>query len=376
MIDPAGDVKLAGASLFDFWPAPASVVAPTTAVDPSTRNVRRVTFLSSFLRSFFGSFTSTSMSWQWCASYKPRRFLRRLKPAVRESASATSKWAFIARLDGTRLDGLSGVILLIFLLAVAFIAYKGATPEQRAHVGQSILGRIGGVKEAAMRQRPELNAFRDALRTRTPWTPVTPAIAALNAIVFLMMLFAPGSFSDPQTLVAWGGIFGPRTTNGEWWRLATMMFVHAGFVQLVVNLAGLTQAGLLLERLIGNIAFGAVYLAAGIIAALISLLVSPISVSAGASGAVFGVYGLLFVTLALGVSRRSATAVPLRAITRLVPAAALFILYNLGDDNVQTTAEICGFAVGVLAAVALQVRVADEKPPAWRAAATFGTAAV
>jgi membrane associated rhomboid family serine protease len=277
---------------------------------------------------------------------------------------------------GTRLDGLSGVILLIFLLAVAFIAYKGATPEQRAHLGQSILGRVGRVKEAATRQRPELKAFRDALRTRTPWTPVTPAIAAVNAVVFLMMLFGHGSFSDPQTFVAWGGIFGPRTTNGEWWRLATMMFVHAGFVQLVVNLAGLMQAGLLLERLIGNSAFAAVYLAAGILAGLASLLVYPIAVSAGASGAIFGVYGLLFVTLALGVRRDSATTVPLRAMTRLVPAAALFILFNLGDENVQTTAEMCGFAVGVLAGVALHVRMADEKPPAWRAAATIGSAAV
>jgi Rhomboid family len=157
-----------------------------------------------------------------------------------------------------------------------------------------------------------------------------------------------------------------------------MMFVHAGFVSLAVNLAGLAQAGLLLERLIGNIAFGAVYLAAGILAALVSLLVYPISVSAGASGAIFGVYGLLVVTLVVGIRRHSATAIPLRAITRLIPAAALFTFYNLGDDNVQTAAELCGLLVGVLAGVALHARVgvADQKPPAWRAAATFGTAAV
>jgi hypothetical protein len=154
------------------------------------------------------------------------------------------------------------------------------------------------------------------------------------------------------------------------------MFVQPGFVPLVVNIAGLVQAGLLLERLIGSVAFAAVYLAAGILAGLISLLLYPIAVSAGASGAIFGLYGLLFVTLALGIHRHSATAVPLRAITRLVPAAVLFILYNLGDDNVRTTAEMCGFAVGVLAAVALHVRIADEKPPAWRAAATVGAAAV
>jgi membrane associated rhomboid family serine protease len=313
---------------------------------------------------------------QSCASYKARRRHSGLQSIAGECAVPARKVALIGGSHGTPLDGLNSVILLIFLVLVAYIAFKGATPEQRAHLGQGILTRIGRVKDAATRQRPELAAFRDALRARTPWTPVTPAIAALNAVVFVMMLFGHGSFSDPQTLVGWGAIFGPPTTNGQWWRLATMMFVHAGFVSLAVNLAGLAQAGLLLERLIGNAAFAAVYLAAGILAALVSLLVYPIAVSAGASGAVFGVYGLLFVTLALGISRQSASAVPLRAITRLLPAAALFFFYNLGNDNVQTTAEMSGFAVGVLAGVALHVRMADEKPPAWRAAATFASAAV
>jgi len=268
------------------------------------------------------------------------------------------------------------VIFLLFLVAIAVVAYKAATPEQRAQVGQNILASIRRVKDAATRQRPELAAFRDALRARTPWIGVTPAIAALNALVFVGMIFGRGALADPQTIVAWGGSFGPRTTNGEWWRLLTMMFVHTGFVPLVVNLAGLAQAGVMLERMVGNIAFAAVYLAAGILASLVTLLVYPITVSAGASGALFGVYGLLVVTLIAGIRRHSATAIPLRAITRLLPAAAVFIFYNLGDDSVQTAAELCGLAVGLLAGFALHARLADRKPPAWRAAATFATAAV
>ena len=50
---------------------------------------------------------------------------------------------------------------------------------------------------------------------------MTPAIAALNALVFVGMIFGRGALADPQTIVAWGGSFGPRTTNGEWWRLIT-----------------------------------------------------------------------------------------------------------------------------------------------------------
>ena len=74
-----------------------------------------------------------------------------------------------------------------------------------------------------------------------------------------------------ETLVGWGGNVGVRTTNGEWWRLATAMFVHSGMFHLLVNTAALVQLGLILERLVGRLTFAAVYVAAGIFAGLASL---------------------------------------------------------------------------------------------------------
>ena len=94
-----------------------------------------------------------------------------------------------------------------------------------------------------------------------------PAFVAVNVIVFLMM---GGGGSRRETLVEWGASFGPRTTNGEWWRLAASMFVHTGFLQLLVNCAALVQLGLILERLVGHITFAAVYFAAGVLASLVS----------------------------------------------------------------------------------------------------------
>src|SRR5215510_11248376 len=55
----------------------------------------------------------------------------------------------------------------------------------------------------------------------------------------------------PETLVRWGANYGPSTTNGQWWRLVTAMFVHGGMVSLPINLAALVQLGVILERLIG-----------------------------------------------------------------------------------------------------------------------------
>ena len=68
---------------------------------------------------------------------------------------------------------------------------------------------------------------------------VTPALVALNVTVFLIILVGPGALADPQTLVGWGGNFGPRTTNGEWWRLVTATFVHSEMLPILVrNLEG------------------------------------------------------------------------------------------------------------------------------------------
>src|SRR3989442_13490028 len=135
------------------------------------------------------------------------------------------------------------VVFLLFLLTVLVVAFRASTPEQRARFSQTGLTAIRRVKEAATRRRPDLAAFQDALRARTRWTLVTPALVALNAATFVLMLFGTGAFSDPQTLGAWGANFGPRTTNGEWWRFVTTMFVQSGLVYLLVNRAGLVQVG-------------------------------------------------------------------------------------------------------------------------------------
>src|SRR5262245_50206795 len=91
---------------------------------------------------------------------------------------------------------------------------------------------------------PACQPFNDALRARTPWVIVTPAIVMTNIVIFVFMLFGSGSFSDPNTLLAWGASVGPRTTNGEWWRLVTCSFVHAGMVHVLASTAGTLRVGL------------------------------------------------------------------------------------------------------------------------------------
>src|SRR5687767_14852996 len=185
------------------------------------------------------------------------------------------------------------MLLLLALLVIAGFGVYVMKPDERQRLFQSGLGAVRQASQGAIQQHRDRSPFREALHARTPWPIVTSALVALNAGVFVAMLLGAGALGDPDTLVAWGASVGPRTANGEWWRLVTAMFVHSGFLHLVANIAGLVSLGMMLERLLGHFAFAVVYLAAGVCAGLLRLFASPLNVSAGASGAIFGVYGLL-----------------------------------------------------------------------------------
>src|SRR5258708_4473988 len=166
------------------------------------------------------------------------------------------------------------------------------------------MGVLRRMKLAMDEPGPEYEAFRHALRARTRHALVMPAIVAINVALFFGMLFGVGAISDPNTLVSWGASIGTSTSNGEWWRLLTSSFVHLGILHLIVDVAVLVQLGAVLERLVGRLAFVAVYLSAGVFAGLVNLSSHPVGLSVGVSGAIFGLYGLLLTSLFFQMFRR------------------------------------------------------------------------
>ena len=260
---------------------------------------------------------------------------------------------------------------LILLIVVAGVALSAMSAEERARLGRTALAAIREAKDVVAERRRQPEPFRDALRARTRWAMVTPALVVLNMTIFVRMLFDSGALGDPGTLVAWGGSIGPRTTNGEWWRLVTSLFVHTGLLQLVVNMLGLLQIGLLLERLVGRVALVAVYVLAGVFASLVSLSASPVDVSVGASGAIFGMYGLLLAPAIWSLFNRSAVTIPLKTARRLIPAAAVFLLYN----GLQGRPDRAGFLVGFACGLALARGIGERKPAARRVAVAMGATA-
>jgi rhomboid protease GluP len=138
----------------------------------------------------------------------------------------------------------------------------------------------------------ELRAY---LAKLTPGATVTTVIVAANVLVFAVMAVAGVSLLHPlpASLLKWGGNYGPATLHGEPWRLATSMFVHGGLLHLAMNTWVFWYVGRLVERLLGPLAFSAAYLLAGLAGSIASLAVHPATVSVGASGAIFGLFGVL-----------------------------------------------------------------------------------
>ncbi len=125
---------------------------------------------------------------------------------------------------------------------------------------------------------------------------ITYSLIALNLIVYIFSaLFSQDIIDmDMQTLVDMGALYGPLTVlKGEWWRLFTAMFLHAGMTHLLMNMFSLYLIGRGAEMYFDTKSYLSIYLFSGLLGGLASLYMHPVSVGIGASGAIFGVFGAL-----------------------------------------------------------------------------------
>lgn len=248
-----------------------------------------------------------------------------------------------------------GLLVLIVLGGVAAYVMK---PDERLRVARAGLRLVENSWFAYQDDRTKPDEFRDALRARTRWPLATWAILAAYALVFVSMGAVGG---DAGALVRWGGAVAPQTTDGEWWRLVTASFVHAGFIALLVDAAGLTQPAVLVERILGHAAFAVLYLSGAIIGTAIELTRHPLVVTVGPTGGILATYGLLLALVVRGTMRRSPMTVPLRALKRLAPAAGLFLLHALVTGALFQAAGMVPLGIGFVFGIVL-ARDAAERP--------------
>ena len=178
---------------------------------------------------------------------------------------------------------------------------------------------------------------------------VTPILIALCILVFIAMYIWGRGSEDAVTLLLFGANFRPLVQAGEVWRLATSMFLHIGLVHLVVNMYSLLIIGRQLESFLGKWKFLIVYLGSGIVGSLLSVVVHT-SISAGASGAIFGLLGSL---LYFGYHYRLYLGTVLK--TQVIPIIILNLLIGFMVPGIDNFCHIGGLVGGYLLTMALGV---------------------
>jgi len=123
----------------------------------------------------------------------------------------------------------------------------------------------------------------------------TAILLLLNIVVFVVMIFLGFNIISPtpKELLEIGGNRRFEIMNGEYWRLFTSIFIHGGLLHLVMNLYGLGLGAVLLEGILGKTQLILSFIVCGIISSLTSIYWHENTVSVGASGAIFGLYGLI-----------------------------------------------------------------------------------
>ncbi|HEY6125151.1 MAG TPA: rhomboid family intramembrane serine protease, partial [Steroidobacteraceae bacterium] len=197
--------------------------------------------------------------------------------------------------------------------------------------------------------------FGKAMKLLGGRSPVTPAIIAINVAVFIVMFLAGADLLNPSSDVhiRFGSNFGPLTWTGQEWRLLTSAFLHFGIIHIALNMFALYQGGALAERLFGSTRFAVIYLLSALSGSVASGWWDPLRNSAGASGAIFGVYGALLAFMAI---RRSD--IPPSMFKSISSSALLFCLYSLVigaahpliDNACHIGGLLAGFASGVILA--------------------------
>jgi len=262
---------------------------------------------------------------------------------------------------------------VILLLVIGGAGVYLMTSQERSRVALTAMGILHDLRRLTTLDDLQPRSFVDAIETRTRWAVCTPLICLANATIFALMVLR-GAGGSPESLVDWGANFWPRTVNGEWWRMVSSLFVHSGFLHMAANVLGLLQVGLILERIVGPVTFGAAYLTAGASAGLISIFVAPGSVTNGGSAATLGIYGLFLATSAWNLLQRSDLVIPLDVVKRVAPGVFAFLIYIAATQGLWHTPNIVAFSIGLVGGLITLRNVSTEKPPLRRVAGVMGAA--
>ena len=194
----------------------------------------------------------------------------------------------------------------------------------------------------------------DALESEKVFSMKTPIITyiliAINIIMFLAMYVVGNGSTDINTLLFYGANNSTLVKMGDYYRLISAIFLHIGVIHLACNMYALYVIGPQLESFYGKLKFVIIYLLGGIIGNLFANIFEINTVGAGASGAIFALFGSL---LYFGYHYRVYLGNVIK--TRVAPIILLNLMIGFMYNNISNAAHIGGLIGGVLISMALGV---------------------
>jgi membrane associated rhomboid family serine protease len=206
---------------------------------------------------------------------------------------------------------------------------------------------------------PAQQAGTDSGRQQLVSLRCTYLLLLLNFVVFLIELIRGGS-TNTTVLIELGAKYNPRLWMGEYWRLLTPLFLHAGWGHFLFNSLALLQLGTIVEKIFGQNRFLLIYFSAGLCGTIASVSLQPNTIAVGASGALFGLLGsLVYFSI-----RRPQAAKALFGRNLWVMLGVNLIL-GFVIPGIDYTSHLGGLLGGLLCAYALGLRRNDELPSRW-----------
>lgn len=203
------------------------------------------------------------------------------------------------------------------------------------------------VREGSSTVRQARTAYGGRINSRA--TIVTTVIIAVNVVIFVLANVLPdgprgtvGEFVSTMGLIPDGSVYGPSidgVAQGAYWQLLTSTFLHVSVLHLLMNMIGVWIFGTFLESVLGRWRFLALYLVSGLVGSVtVYWLADPYSLSLGASGSVFGLFGAALVILL----RQK------RDVSQLLVLLAINMFITFTVESISWQAHLGGLVTGML----------------------------
>jgi membrane associated rhomboid family serine protease len=249
-------------------------------------------------------------------------------------------------------------------------AVSRAGDRRRRELAERRLDTVGATPARVL--DPELAGFADAVLERALAAsaeappqleglgagaiPATLVIVAANLVAYGLVAWLLGSSEAVWNLERAGALLKPAVRAGEWWRLWSATLLHVGLLHLAVNMLSLWRLGQLVEQMYGSLRFAAVYVVAALGGALASLWFGRPGLSAGASGAIFGILGAAIADVAVRARGAGRQAWPRALLGNLVFVALANLAIGAAVPLIDQAAHVGGLISGGLAGLAFTPR--------------------